>query len=135
MMLAIEMSAVIEQMAWWLIRTTNDRPFVLSDCPVAMYDPALREGRGNALRSSPLARTTLPIDPQACLLLQSDGVEFAERAPIDDEVEQINLSTYAWADRWVFAGSEETLAKLHANAQANHEMMSRLEPRPYFRPV
>ena len=130
---AAHMTATIDELAWWLVRSAPEQPFVISDCPVAMFDAALRPGRGNAFRSSPIAQTTLPLDPGACLLLDSSDSYFKERGPIDsEEVENINMRTYAWADRWVFAGQPDTLTALHERALADPQLMERIEPRPYF---
>jgi hypothetical protein len=131
--LAVEMASVIEQMSWWVLRASPSSTFVISDCPVAMYDVALREGRGNAFGSSPLAQTTLPLGPLACLELRPSGPPLATREASQEEVADINLRTYAWAERWVY-GSRAALLDAHERAQAKPEDLARVSPRPYFEP-
>ena len=129
--LAVEMAAGIEQMSWWILRASGEHAFVISDCPLAMYDVALREGRGNAFNSSPLAETTLPLSPDACLQLRTSGPRLAERRIEASDVDEINLRTYAWANRWSF-GSEESVVAAHDLARREPISLARVAPRPYF---
>ena len=62
---------------WTVLLAPAGRQFILSDAPVAHYDPTPKfEGAGAGLASSPEAMTFLPIDPQVMLMLRpsADGL-------------------------------------------------------------
>jgi hypothetical protein len=132
MHVAVVMSAEIYEVSWWVLRAAANSQFVMSDCPVAMYDIALRDGCGNAFKSSPLAETTLPLSPDTCLLLRPSGIRLGEREAPADEVSTINLRTYAWSRRWIFGPSEQAVREVRERADADSVTLAAVTPRPYF---
>ncbi len=135
MYVAVNMAAEIFEMSWWVLSAPPNSQFILSDCPVAMYDVALRDGRGNAFMSSPLAQTTLPLSPDICLLVLPSGPPLAERTAPAEEVAAVNLRTYAWCKRWIFGPTEQAVRGVRKHASQDPVALAAVTPRPYFRPA
>lgn len=114
-----ETAQFVFQSRWTLLRAKAGR-FVTSDRGVAMIDPAeLEPWAGNALDSSGTAETTVPLTPTSCLLLEPTE-PWAGRSTRDvssKTVEAINLRTYGWAQRHVFAARQDSLAQLRRMAK------------------
>ena len=138
--------------------------FVIGDNPVSLYDPRpLFPGGGVGLMSSPLTETFLPLAPRLALLLRPtrnawtwfrergecfqdlkaderwDEVidlegPWAEGVPTETFALDLNLRSYAQADRFVF-GSQKALQDLRS---ARHTHAARLSevarrgPRSHF---
>jgi hypothetical protein len=66
--LSIELGSIFhDRMQWTYLRAWEPPQFIISDTPVAMYDPT---GAPSAPLSSFKAETTLPLDPTLCLVLR-----------------------------------------------------------------
>jgi uncharacterized protein DUF4238 len=106
---------------WTVQRAPSDRQFVLSDAPVAQYDPTPKvEGAGAGFESSPTSMTVLPIDPSAALLIQPSPDGYVSlpmpRQVKREQVDEINLLSYAQADQALFGPVKTILAGVHADA-------------------
>ena len=93
----------IHQMQWTLVAAGGDE-FVISDRALAMHDPTPRfPWSGHALRSSPNAETTLPLTPEHALLLDDGPPRMGRTTCNATAVRKINLRTYGWAERFIYA--------------------------------
>jgi Protein of unknown function (DUF4238) len=123
-------SQLVYQLRWTLLRSA-EASFVTSDRGVAMVDETLPwPWTGNVLNSSPGAQTTVPLSSQACLLLEPAEPKCGRlmRDLSSVEVDAINLRTYGWADRHLFADSQVVLDRLRRLAKARPGRVPR--PRP-----
>lgn len=94
-------ASTVAVLDWTLLESTSGE-FVTNDRGLAMHDPDLRDGRGHAWESSPRAETTFPVAPNACLKLTPGIAGFSVQQATADEVVEINLRTYGWADKVIF---------------------------------
>jgi len=107
--------------SWTVLRAPSDRQFIVSDAPVAQYDPTPKvPGAGAGFESSPASMTVLPIDPSAALLIQPSPDGFTslptQRHITREQVDDINLLSYAQADQAIFGPVKAILAGVHAGA-------------------
>jgi hypothetical protein len=126
--LSLDLCEAIDRMHWTILQAEPGASFILSDSPIAMYDPHLPPLAANAIGSSPTAETTLAIGPRHCLLLRplDQGVEIDGAPP--ELVHDINLRTYAWAGRWLY-GSEHDVTDVHRRAERNRRRLAAVSPR------
>jgi Protein of unknown function (DUF4238) len=125
----------IFQLEWWLLESTAG-DFVTSDRGLAMHDPTPPYPfSGHAILSSPNAQTTIPLDPRRCLLMRpprdhdpTGGVAVHQVAA--DRVAELNLRTYGFASRYIFADSQETAAGVRREAKRRAAAVVR--PRPCY---
>lgn len=109
---------------WTVLRTnTTSSPFILSDSPVALFDPRHDGQGGLGFRSSEETQTTLPLDPSFCLYLHPGPRRFLERLATPDEVAEINLRTYAWADVCVYGNSHASVVNTRIYAEHHPERL------------
>lgn len=127
--LALDLAWDIAAMSWVVLRAPDSRRFVLGDSPVTMYDPKLKGPRGNALCSSPEAETVVPLDPAFALCIRPYGEEFDKRTLTASELLEINLRTYAWAQRWIFGFAQGDLTDLRAEAKRHRARVAKRRPR------
>lgn len=120
---AIEVFAL----SWRLLRGEG---FITSDRGLAMYDPTPPlPWSGNGILSSSCAETTIPLAHDACLLLTPTGDELLEVEEVSKRrVEEINLRTYGWTDRFIFGKSQETVQAIRRLAKGRPDRIVR--PRP-----
>lgn len=134
-------------MNWTLVRP-DDGEFILADTPASQYDPApIFPGGGVGLMSSPDAQLFLPLGPKLGVLVEPkretfefirdhgeelremseeeraaafDALEggWAEGVPTREFVEELNLRSYAHAQRFIF-GSQKAACDTHAAAKRN----------------
>jgi len=117
-------------MTWICQRTTPDRPFVLCDHPLAIYDPVRSEGPGVGWFSSASVEVSIPLDPQLCLLL-FPGAPSQISSEVDaGTVNHMNLKTFASAEWAIYGHTESVLRDVQALAQANVETVERYRPQP-----
>lgn len=114
---------LISEGDWTVLVAPADRQLVLSDAPVAHYDPAPRaDGAGAGFASSPDAMTFVPIDPRVGLLIRpsSDRLLNWRSRPVDrDLVDDLNLLTYAQAGSAIFGSSQEIVTGVRRDARRN----------------
>jgi hypothetical protein len=143
---------------WTLVRTDSE-PFILADTPVSLYDPTpFIPGGGSGILSSPNVQVFLPLDPSLGILLGPSpeliaffhanqawlaeaseeersaafgGYEgsWAEGIARDEFVRELNLRSYAHAQRYVY-GSQGAVCGVHAAAKANRPHVLRVTPLP-----
>lgn len=122
---------LVYQLRWTLLRTAKGS-FVTSDRGGAMLDETLPwPWTGNALNSSPGAQTTIPLSSRACLLLEPVDPRCGRLVRDLDQraVDAINLRTYGWADRHLFAESQAVLDRLRRLAKASPRRVPRPQPK------
>jgi hypothetical protein len=143
-------------MNWTLVRP-DDGEFVLADTPASQFDPTpMFPGGGVGLMSSPNAQLFLPLDPQLGVLVEPKRETFefirdhddellkmtederaaafgaleggwAEGVPTREFVEELNLRSYAHAQRFVF-GSQKAVCDTHAAAKRNATRLLAVSP-------
>jgi Protein of unknown function (DUF4238) len=124
---------LIYQMRWDLLDAAQGA-FISSDRGLAMHDPKpLYPWSGHAILSSPKAETTIPLDPDHCLLLRAPtgeqidtGVGTIEIDP--QKVSLVNLRTYGFAAEYVFADSQRVATELRGDAKRRPGLV--VKPRP-----
>jgi len=97
-------ASTVALLDWTLLESAGGE-FITNDRGLAMHDPDLRSAQGHAWESSPRAETTFPVAPNACLKLNHGNAGFSVQQATADEVVQINLRTYGWADKVIFGTS------------------------------
>lgn len=116
--LALDLAPVMTEMAWTILRAPESERLILGDSPLTMYDPEV-EGRrrGHGLYSSPLAETVLPLDPAFALRLSPAGDDLPDVKVDVPTIRDLNLRTYAWAQRFVFGQSQAHVTGARAYAR------------------
>lgn len=125
-----ETAPIIEDLAWSLLEAPPETGFVISDTPVTMWNPGPRRfvWSGDAWCSGPKAETTLPLSPKLCLRVTPIGDDFETRQVTRGEVDAINARAFAWADRWIYAPSQQALQDLRRLTKRRPDLVTR--PRP-----
>ena len=143
---------------WTFVRTERV-PFILGDTPVSVFDPTPKfRGSAGGPLSSPNSEMFLPVRPRLGILTKPNPTTFTstwdavelmagmtvdERAHhvdrnegdvgeaiIDDSyAHELNLRTYAHAQRFVY-GSQEAVCATHRAAKANLARAIVLAPKP-----
>lgn len=125
--------AVVRGMSWRLLIAAEPAAFVISDTPVATYDPVMSKADpswGSGLMSSDHAETSVPLDPQHCLVLSPAGPSWQCADAATDLVERLNLRTYAWGDRWIYGHSQKAVQGVREDAKRRRGEVAELRPRP-----
>jgi hypothetical protein len=124
--------AMLSRLSWTLLRAPEGRPFILSDHPVAHFDPEpMSFESGASYLTSPGSVTTVPLDPGLALrLAANDRYDWDTREASIDEVDWINLLTYAWAGEAVYGPNQESVARVRRLARRKKALMARLAKRP-----
>lgn len=116
-------------MSWGLI-SAGEGEFVTSDRAVAVHDPARPYPWSmDALFSSPRSQSTTTVSSKSCLIVVPGRPVFQSHTATASEVEEINLRTYGWADRFVFGATPTVLEGLRERAREEPEAVK--EPRPF----
>ena len=126
--IALDLTRHLNDMEWTVVRAPPTARFILSDCPVAMYDPQLPPGGANALWSSPRAETSVPLDPLFCLLLRPRAMAWTEEQVDAPRVHHINARTYAWGVRWVY-GHQQPITDVRARVKRDRAMLADVQAR------
>ncbi len=124
--------ALLSQVGWTLLRAPAGSSFVLSDHPVAHFDPTPKfEGAGAGFLSSPTAITTVPLDPAFAVLLQpQEPAGWGEVEVESSDVDEINLLTYAWASEAIYGPSQEAVTRVRMLAKRKRAHLARFAKRP-----
>jgi hypothetical protein len=106
--------------------------FVTSDHPVAHYDPTPKTPEsGVSFMSSPGAVTLVAVDPRLALLLVQDHPQrWADEGIGEDDVNEANLLTYAWAQSAIYGPSQFAVTRVRALAKRNHKLLGEFRYRP-----
>jgi Protein of unknown function (DUF4238) len=98
----------------WNTLSSDPDAFVLGDNPVTytgQYDPSRPLWRQGRLP----VQITMPIHPETCLeIRRSPRTEHLTF----DEIDQMNLRTWHWSERWLFARSPNPLLRLSQLAES-----------------
>ena len=120
---------VIADLGWTLLEAPPNAGFVISDTPITMWNPEPRfPFSGDGWCSGPKAETTLPLSPKLCLKVTSVGPDFETRHATRGEVNAINARTFGWAERWIYAPSQQALQDLRTFTKRRPDLVSL--PRP-----
>lgn len=123
--------AILNKLRWALLFASEGCEFVLGDDPLTMYDPTPKfENAAPGLLSSDASQTVLPLSPTTCLLMTPGGpsLSFADVGP--DDVNELNLRSYAWACSGVYARSRESLERLQQLSGLSKTRLRELRPIP-----
>lgn len=125
----LEMAGVIHGLCWKLL-FARDSEFVLGDRPMVMHDPSPKfPFSGNGLVSSPTSYTLMPLGPALCLRLDQVGDGLVRRNA-RRQVALVNLRSYGWAKRFVYARTRDVLEALHGYAVAHPDEVPAPRPDP-----
>jgi hypothetical protein len=143
----------------WMFVRPNSVPFIVGDTPVSVFDPTPKfPGSAGGPLSSPNSELFMPFDPRLGLLMKPnpekmtatwDAVDalvpmtdeerlayVAEREGVvaeaiieEADAEELNLRTYAHAQRFVY-GSQHAVCDTHRTAKANRSRLAVLAPAP-----
>lgn len=114
------------------VPSTSKAAFVLSDHPVAHYEPTPKTPESGAgFISSPNSQTWVPLDPQFGLLLSPQNPRaWTNEDATDAEVDELNLLTYAWARDAIYGPSQEAVTRVRRFAKDNRALLGELKYRP-----
>jgi hypothetical protein len=110
----------------------SKRAFVISDHPVSHYDPTPKTpDAGAGFMSSPGSVTWVPLDPSFGLLLgQQNPMNWHDMEATDEEIDELNVQTYAWARQAIYGPSQETVTRVRQVAKRNPTLVHELRYRP-----
>jgi hypothetical protein len=127
----LERAAPIHAMSWLVFRAQGGE-FVIGDRVVTMFDPTPRfPWSGNGWLSSECAFATVPLSPDLCLRLDQPGGTWIAERNCATQIERINMRSYGWADRYVYARSRQVLENLYSLARADPERVERGRTSPH----
>ena len=125
----MQFAGELADLRWKALRSRNEQ-FVIGDRPMVMHDPTPRYPfSGNGIKSSPTAYTLMPLTPSLCLRLDQTGAPFETRRA-ERQVERINLLSYGWAERFVYARGRTVLEELHARVRSDPDLAPGPRPDP-----
>jgi hypothetical protein len=118
---------LVDQCEWAVVRAPEGSEFVCSDNPVVHSDRTLESPDGGlGFASSAYAMTTMPVDPKFCFVITPAG----RPVWLDGEasprlVEEINVSTYAWAIRAIYGRNQKVVTDLRHLVKRNRHRLAR----------
>jgi Protein of unknown function (DUF4238) len=113
----------------WLLLRAMEGEFVTSDVALAMHDPKPEyPWSAQAWRSSPEVQVTIPLSSASCLLIIPGRAIFERFEVGREDVDEINLRTLGWSERFLFGGTEEGLIAIQRLAREKPELV--VEPKP-----
>jgi Protein of unknown function (DUF4238) len=121
---------VAREMTWIIQRSTEEAPFVISDHPVAIYDPHVGGARGGGWFGSTGTEVSMPLDQELCLMMvpgeprQNDGVVG------QSTVDEMNLKSYGSAEWAVYAHDERVLTRLQTLVEELPAKVRMYTPQP-----
>jgi hypothetical protein len=127
--------AIFDELAWVCVRAPADPKsrFVLSDHPVAHYDPTPKVPEaGRSFMSSPNSSTFIPLDPKFGLLLVQGQppLSWADTELTADEVDELNLLTYAWAQDAIYGPTQDSVTRVRGYAKSHRQQLAEFAYRP-----
>jgi hypothetical protein len=125
---------LLATMGWRCLRIppSSKASFVLSDHPVAHYDPTPKTPEtGASFQSSPGSLTWVPLDPRFGVLLSQEGPRTWDSIDLsDDDVDEINLLAYAWTRDAIYGPSQEAVTRLRRVARQKPALLGEFRYRP-----
>ena len=127
--------AIFDQLAWVCVRAPDDPKscFVLSDHPVAHYDPTPKVPEaGRSFMSSPNSSTFIPLDPKFGLLLVQGRppLSWEDTELAAGEVDELNLLTYAWAQDAIYGPTQDAVTRVRSYARSHRSLLGEYAYRP-----
>jgi len=118
---------LVNQCEWGIFRAPEGTEFVISDNPVAHYDPTLtRLGGGLGFLSSKYTTTNFPVDPSYAICIRPRGhPAWGDGVTDAATVQEINLMTYAWAEHAVYGRNQKVLTDLRRYAKRNPRRLAK----------
>lgn len=114
----------------WIVLRAREGAFVASDVGLAMHDPRPRfPWSSQAWHSSDEVEVTIPIGSGACLFITPGPATFERLDVGAEEVDEINLRTFGWSDRFLFGAEEEAMAALWRLAARRPDLIVKPKPR------
>jgi hypothetical protein len=124
-----ELTNTIAPMRWTLLR--SDQALLVGDHPITHHhpEPPLFPWTEPAWRSSPTAESFIPLTTDTVLKM-THAKHRSERVFYDGtlrvaEADELNLHSYGWATRYVFAEDEATLREVRERADADPSAVPR----------
>ncbi|MDQ6803712.1 MAG: DUF4238 domain-containing protein [Actinomycetota bacterium] len=124
-----ELTNVISPMTWTVLASA--KPLVVGDHPVTHHDaePTRFPWTEPTWRSSPTAESYFPLNSGMLLKMNHPRhrkePDFATATMSVQDTGEMNLRSYGWATRYVFAEDRETLEGVHAQAHTQPEAVPR----------
>lgn len=123
-------AVVATETSWTGLRAPAGSEYILSDHPLAFYDPATGLERGVAWLSSPSVQASIPLSPSFCLMFTPGPAIYREVQAGADLVRDINLRTYAWGQWCVYGTSQAVLQRVREHAKHNKLDLALRGPKP-----
>ena len=128
---ALSMAPRIARFGWLLANAPVRQEFITSDTPLTHHDPTPgRPTAGSAWSTSDEAMTFIPLDPRHVLVISPGAPAWSQREVDPDDVELINLTTYAWAGRWIFGASQGAVQTIRGMAKRHPNRVAMLGYKP-----
>jgi hypothetical protein len=125
---------IFEKLGCICLRAPDDgkSAFILSDHPVAHYDPTPKmRDAGAGFMSSPNSVTFVPLDPAFGLLLAPDHPQTWHEVEVTSgDVDEMNMLTYAWAREGIYGPTQESVTRVRRLAREHPEAMAEFAYRP-----
>lgn len=111
----LDLAGAICDLRWVLLRTGGPA-FVIGDRPLMWVDPTPQfPWSSPAPQSSATSFGLFPLGANACLRLSQDGDDLVARRA-ERQARRINLRSWGWAERHVYAADSSVLEEIHAVA-------------------
>jgi len=107
--------------------------FVLSDHPVAHYDPQPKAPEvGVGFMNSQETETFVALDPRFGVLLHqhTPPQTWTDVEVSDEDVDRLNLLTYAWAREAIFGPTQDSVTRVRRLAKRDQRAMGEFAYRP-----
>ncbi len=121
---------VAMETSWIGLQAPKDSSFILSDHPLAFFDPNAASNEPVTWLSSQTVEATLPLDPSFCLLVTPGPTAYRTIRVDHAVVKEINLRTYAWAHWHIYGATVAAVQQTRANAKRHKAKVASFEPRP-----
>jgi hypothetical protein len=122
---------LLTELGWTLLRAPDNAEFVLSDHPVAHYDPnAAGTDMGVSFLTTPESGTLVPLDPSFALWLSPhEPATWREVNVGRQEVDDMNLLTYAWANKAIYGRSQAVVTRVRSLARRHGRKLAAFRKR------
>lgn len=127
-------ATLLASLGWKCARIPVDSKasFVLSDNPVSHYDPSpVTPEAGAGFISSADSVTWVPLDARFGLLLSQEHPGMWQTGELDDDdIDEVNLMTYASARDAVYGPTQEAVTRVRRLAKQNRRLVAEFRYRP-----
>ncbi len=122
--------AIAGGMSWFVLHAPPGSDFIISDHPILLHDPTAPPGYGAGWLSSPETEATCPLDTTAALVAVPGPPEVQHVDARGNEVEELNLRTYASAEWAIYGRSPGVVQQVRAHAKKQKLRVAEFAPRP-----